>query len=109
MPRGGKRDGAGRKKRTNLKNLVEISPAIAIVKGLSKQDTTTEQLPLDYMLAVMRDRTAEWKRRDDMAKAAAPFCHAKVSERPAGKKAREEEAAKLAGLDDDWGDDLRPN
>ena len=28
-------------------------------------------LPLDYMLAVMRDETADPKRRDDMAKAAA--------------------------------------
>jgi hypothetical protein len=31
--------------------------------------------PLDYMLGVMRDKTADWARRDHMAKAAAPFCH----------------------------------
>jgi hypothetical protein len=30
-------------------------------------------LPLDYMLRVMRDPTASAKRRDEMAKAAAPF------------------------------------
>lgn len=33
------------------------------------------ELPLDYMLRVMRDKTAEHERRDDMAKAAAKFCH----------------------------------
>lgn len=35
--------------------------------------------PLDYMLRVMRDPGVEEKRRDDMAKAAAPYLHPKVS------------------------------
>jgi hypothetical protein len=35
--------------------------------------------PLDYMLRLMRDETADEKRRDDMAKAAAPFVHARIS------------------------------
>lgn len=35
--------------------------------------------PLDYMLRVMRDEGADEKRRDDMARAAAPFVHAKLS------------------------------
>jgi hypothetical protein len=34
-------------------------------------------LPLDYMLKVMRDETAPDLRRDDMAKSAAPYLHAK--------------------------------
>jgi hypothetical protein len=34
--------------------------------------------PLDYMLAVMRDSAAEPNRRDDMAKAAAPYVHPKL-------------------------------
>lgn len=37
------------------------------------------QLPLDYMLAVMRDPKAPARRRDDMAKAAAPYLHSKLS------------------------------
>src|ERR1700730_6497385 len=33
------------------------------------------EIPLDYMLRVMRDETAEPARRDAMAKAAAPYVH----------------------------------
>ena len=36
-------------------------------------------LPLDYMLEVMRDATADKRRRDMMAQAAAPYLHAKVT------------------------------
>src|SRR5262245_20191888 len=36
------------------------------------------ELPLDYMLRVMRDPNATAKRRDEMAKAAAPFLHSKL-------------------------------
>lgn len=35
--------------------------------------------PLDYMLAVMRDETVSADRRDDMAKAAAPYVHPKLA------------------------------
>ena len=35
-------------------------------------------LPLDYMLRVMRDPTASAKRRDEMAKAAAPYLHSRL-------------------------------
>lgn len=37
------------------------------------------ELPLDYMLRVMRDERAEPQRRDDMAKAASPYVHAKLN------------------------------
>ncbi len=37
------------------------------------------EMPLDYMLRIMRDPKAEPSRRDDMAKAAARFCHAALS------------------------------
>jgi hypothetical protein len=36
-------------------------------------------LPLDYMLSVMRDCTADAKRRDVMAISAAPYLHPKIS------------------------------
>ena len=37
------------------------------------------ELPLDYMLRVMRDPKAPARRRDEMAKAAAPYLHAKLA------------------------------
>jgi hypothetical protein len=37
------------------------------------------ETPLDYMLRVMRDPKAPAKRRDEMARAAAPFLHSKLS------------------------------
>lgn len=36
-------------------------------------------LPLDYMLQVMRDEKAPAERRDDMAKAAGPYCSPKLT------------------------------
>jgi hypothetical protein len=33
------------------------------------------ELPVDYMLGVMRDPTADLVRRDQMARAVAPYCH----------------------------------
>ena len=36
-------------------------------------------VPLDYMLAVMRDSAADHKRRDAMAMAAAPYLHARLT------------------------------
>jgi hypothetical protein len=40
---------------------------------------TGGEMPLDYMLRVMRDPSAAAKRRDEMAKAAAPFLHPKLA------------------------------
>ena len=40
--------------------------------------TNGGELPLDYMLKIMRDPEVPVNRRDDMAKAAAPFLHAKL-------------------------------
>jgi len=45
------------------------------------------ELPLDYILRIMRDPTVSARRRDEMAKAAAPYLHARLapivrSERP---------------------------
>ena len=37
------------------------------------------ELPLDYMLAVMGDPKAAARRRDEMAKAAAPYLHSKLA------------------------------
>ena len=37
------------------------------------------ETPLDYMIRVMRDETTEPSRRDDMARAAAPYLHPRLS------------------------------
>jgi len=39
----------------------------------------TGESPLSYMLRIMRDPTVEDPRRDEMARAAAPYVHAKIS------------------------------
>jgi hypothetical protein len=69
MARGGRRDGAGRKPGTLNKATQEQRDAIA-ASGLT---------PLEYMLAVMRDGGADEARRLDAAKAAAPYCHARLT------------------------------
>ena len=66
--RGGARPGAGRKKGSVAKVDME-----ARQKALEQGES-----PLDYMLRVMRDLTQDYKRRDDMAKAAAPYLHARL-------------------------------
>src|SRR5713101_8673048 len=45
---------------------------------LRRSRTPNSDLPLDYMLRVIRNPTASAKRRDDMAKAAAPYPALKV-------------------------------
>jgi hypothetical protein len=60
----GKKTG-GRKRGSRNKRSVELEKAAG------------GQLPLDYMLEVMRNEKADSERRDDMAKAAAPFLHAR--------------------------------
>lgn len=69
MPRGGVREGAGRKKGAPNKRTAELQAAVE----------SGGETPLQYMLRVMRDKTQEWERRDDMARAAAPFVHAKLA------------------------------
>ena len=69
MARGGKRSGAGRKKGTVSKRSQEVAAAIV----------ATGELPLAYMLDVMRDETADLQRRDEMARAAAPYVHPRLS------------------------------
>lgn len=67
--RGGKRAGSGRPK-----------GAVNSVSAAKREALAAEgELPLDYMLRVMRDKTTDHARRDDMAKAAAKFCHATLA------------------------------
>jgi hypothetical protein len=62
--------GQGRPKGAKNRKTVEQSEAVA------KSGVT----PLQYMLRVMRNGKAEATRRDDMAKAAAPYVHPKLGQ-----------------------------
>lgn len=66
MARGGARQGAGRKAGAATRRTREVANKAA------EQGIT----PLEYMLAVMRDKEIDPLRRDSMAKAAAPYLHA---------------------------------
>lgn len=70
MPRGGKREGAGRKVGSATRKTREIADKAA-EEGIT---------PLEYMLHVMRDPSADTARRDEMAKAAAPYSHARLQQ-----------------------------
>lgn len=109
MARGGYRPGAGRPKGTGSKDsaALRIAPAADIVRAALKSGMS----PLEYMLSVMRDDSADKVRRDRMACAAAPFCHARVSDQRIGKREIQgvEAAAVLADSQSEWSDDLRAN
>jgi hypothetical protein len=69
MPKGGYREGAGRKKgQTGNGRKARLKAALHL----------GHELPLDYMLRTLRDESVEPSRRDDMAKAAAPYFHSKM-------------------------------
>ena len=90
MPKGGPRPGAGRPKQSQA-TPAKLILTEAMLAGLS---------PLEYMLAVMRDPSADAARRDRMAQAAAPYVHARA-EAP-GKKQQAEELAATAERGTDW-------
>jgi hypothetical protein len=66
---GGKRPGAGRPE----------GAASRANEQVRQEAAATGELPLAYMLRIMRDPSQPVGRRDDMAKAAAPFCHSRLS------------------------------
>jgi hypothetical protein len=69
MPSGGARPGAGRPK-GSVKKKHQITVADV---------GHAEYLPVEYMLALMRDERAEPNRRDAMAVQAAPYIHARLN------------------------------
>lgn len=85
MPRGGARPGAGRKSKA-VKDAVE---ACEIAAKRSGGDMT----PLDFMLALMRDKQQDLKLRMAMAQAAAPYVHPKKADAAKGKKEQRQETA----------------
>jgi hypothetical protein len=69
MPRGGKREGAGRPKGAANKASVARQAEIA-ASGLT---------PLDYMLGILRDEARDETQRFEAAKAAAPYVHPRLA------------------------------
>ena len=75
MARGGRRDGAGRRKGTGPTRLGKTSERVAVAKR-----ALTEGLnPLDYMLSILRDENLEQKERFAAAKEAAPYVHPRLA------------------------------
>ena len=69
MSHGGARAGAGRKPGTINR----------FSKDLLDKAAQSGQLPVDYLLEVMRDQSLNTRLRIDAAKAAAPYVHQKLS------------------------------
>ena len=69
MAQGGSRQGAGRKPGSTNR----------FSKELLARAKTEGDLPIDYLLAVMRDVSQDTRLRIDAAKAAAPYVHQKLS------------------------------
>lgn len=86
MALGGARPGAGRKKGGKNRATEE---AIAQAKA-------TGEMPLDYMLRIMRDEQADVRRRDDMATAAAAYLHSKPM--PHGPDGKDDDGMMVVGI-----------
>jgi len=94
MKRGGYRPGGGRPRKDAIPHDIV-------------QDANVEKMqPLEYMIAVMNDRTADANRRDRMAIAAAPYCHARLVDDRAIRKRAQQKAIETAGLGTAWKQDL---
>jgi len=91
MPKGGKRNGAGRPKGS-----ISLS-----TRAIMESAASGGELPIAYMLRVMRDEKLPGIRRDRMARAAASYLHAKVLADPLDEEdAAAEDAAEAAALAD---------
>ena len=67
--RGGFREGSGRKKGSTNRFSIE----------LMERAKAAGDLPVDFLLKLMRDETLDTRTRLDAAKAAAPYVHHKLS------------------------------
>ena len=97
MPRGGYRPGAGRK--PAAPRVLEAKPVPPDIRAAAK---ACKLSPLDYMLGVMNDPSADETRRDRMAQAAAPYVHPKAADAAPGKKEQREIVARQAERGTDW-------
>jgi hypothetical protein len=87
--RGGKREGAGRK-----------PGSVSRIDAEARQRAAAGgMMPLDYLLSIMRDENENKRERIDAAKAAAPYCHARLASTelsgPSGEPVEVEYTSKL--------------
>jgi hypothetical protein len=97
-------------KRLSRKDAIERSRAQA--RLIVEADIQPGKMrPLDYLLMVINDPTADSDRKDRLAIAAAPYCHPRLTDAaPMGKKDQRAEAAATAGgAGTEWSDDLEVN
>ena len=74
----GRKTGGRQRGTPNKKTVARKAQEAAIAAEI--EDARSRGIePLDYMLSVMRDVTADVTRRDAMAKAAAPYRHSQLS------------------------------
>jgi hypothetical protein len=71
----GKKTGGRQKGSKNKHKLVAEIKADVVVRAVQAGET-----PLEYMLRIMRSKGQPNKRRDEMARAAAPYVHSKVTD-----------------------------
>ncbi len=74
-PRGLPKTGGRKRGSLNRRTLAQQQQSKTIVQAAKEAGLT----PLEYMLAVMRDPETPPQRRDDMAKACAPYVHPKLA------------------------------
>jgi len=97
MARSGRREGAGRRP-GSVSKLDAEARMKAMAGGM---------MPLHYLLGIMRDENQDARWRLDAAKAAAPYCHARLSATevsgPNGNAVEVQTTQKLdiSGLDDE--------
>ena len=101
MARGGYRPGAGRPKGAKSPKLIapSVDPMDFNLGKLARFTDSPVQkvanpMPLEYLLAVMNDCTADEYRRDRMAIAAAPYVHARAGDVKPGNEENGRRASK---------------
>jgi hypothetical protein len=78
MSRGGRRAGAGRPKGSKNKRTIAKVP---LLPARAHRQTVVE-MPLDILIGAARDKSQPLELRLAAAKAAAPYCHARISSGP---------------------------
>lgn len=108
MPRGGARKGAGRPRKPRTPDeLRELADQIeADNPSPDSAPGHRYETALDFAMAVINDDTKPLSERRRLAIAALPFQHARITERPQGKKDERKRAAQTAGEGSGWGADL---
>jgi len=101
MPRGGPRAGSGGARPGAGRPRKEPEPG-DFAPDIRAAAKACKLSPLDYMLAVMNDPSADDTRRDRMAQAAAPYVHPKAADAAPGKKEQREMVARQAERGTDW-------